>query len=316
MKLKEWLNIWLNKYQKTTIKLRTYLKYEDTINKHINPILGDYELENLTGNILQEFVLYKLNNGNLITKDKLSDNSVIAIVSLLKQALRQAVFLGITNIEYTSHIKMPTIKEKEITAFNRFEQQKLESYCLNSKRNYIGVIICLYTGIRLGELLALTWNDIDFDKRLLNINKTVYTITRNGKNEAYIDKPKSRQSYRVIPLPKQLINVLKKSKNKSISNYVITTKIGGIVQNRSYQKSFRSILRKCDIPYKNFHSLRHTFATRALELGMDIKTLSEILGHKNSIITLNRYSHSLLEHKFELMNKVGKLLDTKDIRYM
>lgn len=310
MKLKEWLNIWLNKYQKTTIKLRTYLKYEDTINKHINPILGEYELENLTGNILQEFVLYKLNNGNLITKGKLSDNSVIAIVSLLKQALRQAVFLGITNIEYTSHIKMPTIKEKEITAFNRFEQQKLESYCLNSKHNYVGVIICLYTGIRLGELLALTWNDIDFDKRLLNINKTVYTITRNGKNEAYIDKPKSRQSHRIIPLPKQLINVLKKSKNKSISNYVITTKIGGIVQNRSYQKSFRSILRKCDIPYKNFHSLRHTFATRALELGMDIKTLSEILGHKNSIITLNRYSHSLLEHKFELMNKVGKLLDT------
>lgn len=313
MKLKEWLDTWLNKYQKITIKLRTYLKYEDIINKHINPILGDYELDNLTSNVLQDFVLYKLNNGNLVSKEKLSDNSVIAIVSLLKQALRQAVFLGVASTQYTSHIKLPTIKEKEIMAFNRLEQQKLETYCFKSKPNYIGIIICLYTGIRLGELLALTWDDIDFDKKLLRVNKTVYTITKNGKNEAYIDKPKTKQSNRIIPLPKQLISLLKKNKKKSISNYIITTKTGGIVQNRSYQKTFKSILRKCNIPYKNFHSLRHTFATRALELGMDVKTLSEILGHKNSTITLNRYSHSLLEHKVEFMNKVGKLLDTSNL---
>lgn len=254
-------------------------------------------------------MLYKLNNGNLITKDKLSDNSVIAIVSLLKQALKQSVLLGIARVEYTSHIKLPSIKEKEVAAFNRIEQQKLENYCLNSKPNYIGIIICLYTGIRLGELLALTWDDIDFDKRLLKVNKTVYTITKNGKNEAYIDKPKTKQSNRIIPLPKQVISVLKKNKKESKSNYIIATKLGDIVQNRSYQKSFKSILRKCNIAYKNFHSLRHTFATRALELGMDVKALSEILGHKNPMITLNRYSHSLLEHKFEYMNKVGKLLD-------
>lgn len=313
MKLNEWLDTWLNKYLKTTIKLRTYLKYNDIINKHINPILGEYELNDLNGNILQEFVLYKLNNGNLITNEKLADNSVIAIVSLLKQALRQALFLGISNTEYTAHIKIPMAKEKEITVFNRLEQQKLESYCLNSKPNYIGIIICLYTGIRLGELLALTWNDIDFDNKLLKVNKTVYTITKNGKNEAHIDRPKTKQSNRIIPLPKQIINLLKRKKKESISNYIISTKNGGIVQNRSYQKSFKSILNRCEITYKNFHSLRHTFATRALELGMDVKTLSEILGHKNSSITLNRYSHSLLEHKFEFMNKVGKLLDTSII---
>lgn len=313
MKLNEWLDTWLNKYLKTAIKLRTYLKYNDIINKHINPILGEYELDDLNGNILQEFVLYKLNNGNLITNEKLADNSVIAIVSLLKQALRQALFLGISNTEYTAHIKIPMAKEKEITVFNRLEQQKLESYCLNSKPNYIGIIICLYTGIRLGELLALTWNDIDFDKKILKVNKTVYTITKNGKNEAHIDRPKTKQSNRIIPLPKQIINLLKRKKKESISNYIISTKNGGIVQNRSYQKSFKSILNRCEITYKNFHSLRHTFATRALELGMDVKTLSEILGHKNSSITLNRYSHSLLEHKFEFMNKVGKLLDTSII---
>ncbi len=171
----------------------------------------------------------------------------------------------------------------------------------------------MYTGIRLGELLALTWDDIDFDKRLLRVNKTVYTISKNGKNEAYIDKPKTKQSNRIIPLPKQLIILLKKNKKESISNYIIATKTGGIVQNRSYQKAFKSLLRKCDISYKNFHSLRHTFATRALELGMDVKILSEILGHKNSVVTLNRYSHSLPEHKAEFVNKVGKLLDTSNL---
>ena len=134
MKLNEWLDIWLNKYQRTTIKLRTYLKYMDIIEKHVNPILGEYELDDLSGNVLQEFVLYKLNNGNLVTKGKLSDNSVIAIVSLLKQTLKQAVFLGVASIEYTSHIKSPSIKEKEVAAFNRTEQQKLESYCLNLGR--------------------------------------------------------------------------------------------------------------------------------------------------------------------------------------
>lgn len=309
MKLKNWLDIWLNKYQITTIKLRTYLKYNDIIVKHINPILGEYEINDLNVSILQDFLLLKLNNGNLITNEKLSDNSVISILSVMKQALKQAVNLGITINECMKYIKMPIPTEKEVTAFNRTEQQKLESYCLNSKSNYIGIIICLYTGIRLGELLALTWDDIDLDKKILCVNKTVYTICKNGKNIAYIDKPKTKQSNRIIPLSKQLIHILKNHKKKSLSNYIIYTRNGGMVQNRSYQRTFKSVLKKCNIEYKNFHSLRHTFATRALELGMDIKTLSEILGHKNSMITLNRYSHSLLEHKFEYMNKVGRLLE-------
>lgn len=309
MKLNIWLDTWLNKYQKTTIKLRTYLKYDYIINKHINPILGEYELEDLKGEILQDFMLHKLNKGNLINNKQLSSNTVISIISLLKHALKEAVFLKISKVEYTNHIKMPTATEKEITAFNKREQKKLENYCFNSKRNYIGIIICLYTGIRLGELLALNWDDIDFNKKILKINKTVYTVKQNEKSQPYIDKPKTKHSNRVIPLSKQLLIILKKHKKESTSKYIISTNKGTIVQNRSYQKTFQSILKKCNIPYKNFHSLRHTFATRALELGMDIKTLSELLGHKNSMITLNRYSHSLLEHKFEYINKMGKLLD-------
>ncbi len=311
MKLETWSYIWLNKYQKLTIKLRTYLKYRDIINKHINPVLGKYELELINVDVLQNFILNKLDNGNLITNEKLSVNSVIAIFSVLKQLLKKAVSLGISNVEYTSIIRMPAINEKEITAFNQNEQRKIENYCLHSKPNYIGVVICLYTGIRLGELLALTWNDVDFEKKLLIINKTVYTISKNGKNVAYIDKPKTKHSNRIIPLPKQLIDILKKIKKKSNAFYILSTKNKGIISNRSYQKTFQSILKKCNISPKSFHCLRHTFATRALELGIDIKTLSEILGHKNSMVTLNRYAHSLIEHKSKMMNKIGKLLEQK-----
>ena len=312
MKLSKWLDIWLNKYQKTAIKLRTFTFYQEIISRHINPILGNYELDELTGDILQDFVISKLNNGNLITNKPLADNTVISIVSLLKQAIKKAHYMGISKNEHTSHIKIPRSKEKEVSAFEVEEQKKIEQYCLNHYRNnYIGVVICLYTGIRLGELLALTWEDIDFDRNTLTINKTVSVIKVNGVNVSHVDKPKTKQSNRCIPLPKQLISILKKKKKQSKSKYVISTIDGNMVQSRCYQKSFKSILENCNITYRNFHSLRHTFATRALELGIDIKTLSEILGHKNPMVTLNRYSHSLLGYKIDAMNRIGKMLEYK-----
>ena len=104
------------------------------------------------------------------------------------------------------------------------------------------------------------------------------------------------------------MDVLKKIKKHSTSPYVITTKKNGIAGTRSYQRTYEKILQRLGIPYKNFHCLRHTFATRAVEMGMDIKTLSEILGHKNPMITLQRYTHSLMSYKTEMMNKLGKYL--------
>ncbi len=161
----------------------------------------------------------------------------------------------------------------------------------------------------MGELLALTWSDIDFDRRILHINKTVYTAKKDGKRTVIVDEPKTKNSVRSIPLSYQLIRFLKTMKKQSKSEYVIATKYGGIVSERSYQRTFASILRRCGVPYKNFHSLRHTFATRALEYGVDVKTLSEILGHKNASVTLNRYSHSLMSYKADMMNKLGKMLE-------
>lgn len=309
MKLNEWLDTWTSKYLKYNVKHRSLSTYKGLIENHIKPILGNYELEELTPQVLQDFVLEKLERGNLKNGKPLANNTVIVIVNVLKQAIQEANLLEITTRDSTKSIKMPSQEETQVTAFEKWEQEKIEKYCLNNKKtNYIGIVICLYTGIRIGELLALTWDDIEFNKGYMNINKSAYQGKVDDKIQILVDTPKTKNSFRIIPIPKQLLEILKKIKKKSTSKYVITTRTNGMVGTRSYQKTFERILKHLEIPYKNFHSLRHTFATRALEFGMDVKTVSELLGHKNAMITLQRYTHSLLSYKTEMMNKFGKLL--------
>ena len=189
------------------------------------------------------------------------------------------------------------------------EQKKIEQYILNEKnKRLFGVLLCLYTGLRIGELLALEWSDIDMNKGELRVNKTChYGKDKTGQFGRITDIPKTQSSIRTIPIPKQLMPLLRDTKKKSRSTHIVSNG-ENLIAIRSYQRSFSVLLKKLNIPHRGFHSLRHTFATRALECGMDVKTLSEILGHKNSTVTLNRYAHSLMEHKKEMMNKLGKLL--------
>lgn len=310
MKTKNWLDIWLNKYVKHTVKLRTFERYKYNIEKHINPILGELELRELSASVLQDFILHKLEKGNLKTGGPLANNSVIGIVNIIKGALSTAVSLEIIDKEYTNKIKLPTPTEKPVDAFEKQDQQKIEQYCLHShKSNHFGIVLCLYTGLRIGELLALTWDDIDFTNGLMKVDKEAYRYKQNGVWHTIIDKPKTKSSIRIIPLPKTLLSKLKEIKKKSRYEHIISTNKNTIVDTRSYQKTYERILRKLNIPYKNFHSLRHTFATRAVELGIDVKSLSEIMGHKNPTVTLQRYTHSLLSYKSEMMNKMGKMLN-------
>ena len=207
--------------------------------------------------------------------------------------------------EYTADkLKRPKLKEKPVACFTFAEQKRIEQAILNGKKDKLyGIILCLYSGLRIGELIALQWNDIDFAKGILTVSKSCH----DSKDGLIIDEPKTATSRRVIPLPRQLLPILKGIKKKSDSPFVVSAN-GKPVPVRSYQRSFELLLKKLKIPHKGFHSLRHTFTTRAIECGMDIKTLSEILGHKNPSVTLNRYAHSLMEHKADMMNKLGKLL--------
>lgn len=306
MKLKELLNIWLSKYVRHSIKERTYTNYQNIIDNHIIPVLGNYEITILSTIKIQEYINNKIEKGNLINGNKLSYNTVMSIMSVLKLVLKWAYENKMIDKDITLKVKVPQNEQKDIKVFSNNEQRLLEQYCLNNKNNYIGIVLCLYTGLRIGELLALTWNDIDFDKKTLSVNKTVCRIKVNGISKIHIDTPKSKSSKRIIPIPIQIIPYLKKIKKNSKSIYVISTRTNKMVETRAYQKLYERILKRLKLNYRNFHTLRHTFATRALELGMDIKTISEILGHSNAVITLNRYSHSLLSYKIEMMNKLGK----------
>ncbi len=309
MKYNEWLDLWLQKYVKIAVKLKTYDYYKRLINTHIKPMLGEYDLDNMSPSLLQDFVIQKLEQGNLITGNALAKGSVINIARLVKQSINEAYNLNITNINNSAKIKLPSNPETKITAFEKYEQSIIEKYCLhNRKNNYIGIILCLYTGIRIGELLALTWEDIDFKNKFVSITKTACEIKNKDKLCIYVDTPKTKNSIRIIPLSTAILNLLKAKYKTSTSKFVISTKSNNMVGTRSYQKTFERILKKLQLPHKNFHSLRHTFATRAIEFGMDIKTLSEILGHKNPAITLQRYAHSLTAHKIDIMNKFGKTL--------
>lgn len=308
MTVKDLFYLWLNKYAKTSIKLKSYVKYDNLIHLHILPFLGRYLVEEITSELLQDFILKQYNYGNLRTGNSLAENTIYGIASILKQAFHLAISLEIISKDPTSLLRLPQKREKEILSLKREEQQRIEQFCLKSKKkNYIGIILCLYTGIRIGELLALTWENINLEKGYIHIKASVSVLKIKGHIQKVCDTPKTKKSNRIIPLPKNIVPLLKKYKRISKCEYIVHTSNNQMVETRSYQRTFQSILHKCKIQHYNFHCLRHTFATRALELGMDIKTLSEILGHTNVSITLNRYAHSMTDFKIQQMNKLNFL---------
>ena len=304
MKYIDWLIQWLENYIRPSVKVRTYERYKLIVEQHIKDKIGGVELSDLSPLILQPLITELLQGGNKKTGKGLSASSVNAVISVIQSSLKTAHFLGLTK-EYTADkLKRPKLTEKPVECFTLAEQKQLEHAIRSGKKDKLyGIILCLYSGLRIGELMALQWSDIDFVKGVLTVSKSCH----DGKDGLIIDEPKTTTSRRMIPLPKQLLPMMKALKRRSVSPFVVSAS-GNPVSVRSYQRSFELLLKKLKIPHKGFHSLRHTFATRAIECGMDVKTLSEILGHKNPTVTLNRYAHSLMEHKADMMNRLGKLL--------
>lgn len=308
MKYKDWLFEWLHDYIQTSNKQRTYCRYLNMATLHIIPFLGDYELDEISPIILQKFVTNLALNGNKKSKKALSASYITCIMSVVQNSLKTACSLGIISEYNLSNIKLPKITPKQVECFTLAEQKKIESYILASTRQRLkGIILCFYTGLRIGELLALTWQNIDFANKTLIVQKSCHDGYVNDKHCVIVDTPKTNNSTRQIPLSKKLIALLKEIKKDSKCDYVISYHNKPILV-RTYQRTFELLLKKLNIPHKGFHSTRHTFATRAIECGMDVKSLSEILGHKNATITLNRYAHSLWEHKADMMNKLSKVL--------
>ena len=307
MTYKEWLSEWLELYIKP-LKQRTYERYKNICNLHIIGGLGNYELDELTPIVLQRHVNEIKANGNRKNGGELSANSVNGIITVIQSSLKRANELGVAKNYHAGTVQRPRVEEADVKCFSVGEQRLIEKAVLSApKRKWLGVIIALYTGVRIGELLALDFTSVDMQKRTITVKETCYeSKDKNGRFAKITDTTKSHRT-RVIPFPKQLLPIFKELKAQSKSGYVIENGKGEQMSMRSYQRSFEKLIDKLGVSKLSFHALRHTFATRALESGMDVKTLSEILGHKSATVTLNRYAHSMLEHKQNAMDKLGNM---------
>ena len=202
---------------------------------------------------------------------------------------------------------MPIAHKPELKVFTEKEIKKLEKECLKSTDiRIIGILISIYTGMRIGEICALRWKNIDLNKKLINVTHTLQRVyVEKAKTKIIITTPKTKTSERKIPIVTNLYDKLKLESAKFLKDaYVLTGKEEKYIEPRSFQCVYKKAIENCKIQYRNFHCLRHTFATRCIRVGMDIKSLSEVLGHSDVNITLNRYVHSSYDSKKKFMEKL------------
>lgn len=317
----QWMDIWL-KNQIPFLKESTYATYFNIIENHIkNSFLANKNIEEITANDLQLFLFEKLKNGKIYGNGGLSNKTTKDILTLIKTTLNFAIKENIItnkNFDY----KFPKNNElTKIKVFNNDESKKLFDYIQNILLNsndysdtvFLGILISLFYGLRLGEICALKWEDFNLKEEVFTVNKSLqkiyFTSTEKQKSisKIILSTPKTVSSNRTLPLNNYIISILKKFKQNN--NYYILSNKEIPIKPHTYRNFYFSILKKLNIKKLPFHSLRHTFATNAIELGIDCKTISEILGHSSINTTLNIYTHPKIEHKRKCINLIYETLN-------
>ena len=264
-----------------------------------------WEIDN---EILQEFIIRKCQCGRLDGRGGLSNKSIRDITSVLKSSIKYAIknkLMDYVDLEF--YYPNNNLKGK-LYIFSKGEQKKLIDYTMSRRSGKdIGIVLTLYTGLRIGEICALKWGDINFKKNYLVVNKTIQRIYMKnnrgkGKSKVIITTPKTKSSIRTIPINWEFCHMLKVLK-KDDDCYILSSKTK-YIEPRTFRKYYYRVLKKLEINDMNFHSLRHTFASNCIRLGCDYKTVSELLGHSSVNITLNIYVHSQMFQKKKCINTV------------
>lgn len=301
--LSEVIDLW-KADKKQYVKKSSYAAYLLLTENHLSPAFGQkHEIEETD---VQAFVLQKLDSG-------LSQKTIKDILIVLKMILKFGAKKKWTN--YTPFdIQFPTVRESQsMEVLSRADQKKIMNYIQEhfTFRN-LGVYICLSAGMRIGEICALTWEDIDTDSGIINVRRTIQRIyvIEDGirRTELILDTPKTKNSIREIPLSKDLLRILKPFRKIVNPSFFVLTNDAKPTEPRTYRSYYKNLMKDLKMPELKFHGLRHSFATRCIESKCDYKTVSVLLGHSNISTTLNLYVHPNMEQKKKAIEQMFKTL--------
>lgn len=285
--------------KQTYLKESTYVRYMNLINNHLDNQNGNIPINELTNRDIQNYC-------DTLLKNKVSTIVVREMVLLMKLSLKRDAKINSYQPLFID-LDLPTVaKKKRVSILNRNDQKSIMNYILmNNMQKYCGIMLSLMTGLRIGELCALKWTDIDLKKRVIVVEKTLQRICQKGKkSKITITVPKTSNSNREIPISNALYDFLIQIKPSKRELYFLTSS-NKPTEPRNYRKIYLTLLKKLKINQTSFHALRHTFATRLIENKVDIKTVSELLGHSSVNITISIYVHS----EFNTKRKAVKTLD-------
>ena len=284
------------------VKRSTYCAYSLLLSNHLKPVFA--KEQDVTEELVQAFVLGKLQQG-------LSRNSVKDMLMVLKMVLKYAAKHGYMPWRQID-INFPTERrQNEVKTLSRADQRRLMDHIqANFSFMNLGIYICLSAGLRIGELCALTWDDLDTDAGVVRISRTLQRIYMKDKGctEVIIGTPKSKNSVREIPLAKELQRFIKPLKKVVNGSFYVLTNSSSPTEPRSYRNHYRRLMQQLDLPLLKFHGLRHSFATRCIESKCDYKTVSVLLGHSSISTTLNLYVHPNLDQKKKCIERMFKTL--------
>lgn len=297
----EWANLWLTEIMAPTIKESTYASYTNKLQLYVLPSLEHYTLKKITAADMDKLVK-KLT-------ESLAASSIHIVFRIVKSCLEAAKERGYIYLNPCERIILPKIDKPKVRALNRVQQKAVEVESMKSIKG-LPILLALETGMRVGESCALKWEDIDFESSVLKVQRTKQRIalpTISGQKTKIIEtKPKTTNANRIIPLSEKVKNALKQLKNQTVSDYVVTNQ-GQPIEPRTVSYRFEKIKKIIGLDDVSFHALRHTFATRCVELGVNIAAISSLLGHSSIKLTLDTYTNSFLEEQRAAIAKLGSL---------
>ena len=303
------VNTWLIE-KKPMITPSTHANFVLISENHLIPYFGRKKIGSFTETDIQEFISYLYNNGRLDDTGGLTVKSIRDVILVLRLSLNYAYkerIIPLLNWDLIEYPKDTSVKK--VISLSK-EQELALIQCIYMDMNPAGILIALFTGLRIGELCGIQMKDISLLDKTIIVNKTVQRIYDKKKGTTYLNigPPKTKTSARVIPIPSLLMNIIKKFYTESPNHYFLTGKVKP-TEPRTYRQFFSRFLKRKGLQQVKFHEIRHTFAVRAIEIPeFDIKSLSEILGHKNVSFTLNVYGSANMQQKVKCMNLLNDLL--------